>query len=225
MTRSTRTTSKKATGPSSAARNALALVACGLVLALVVRAGAADATPSQVVDGLANQVLPILQDKSLSSDQKRDRIEQIAYTAMDFDTLSKLVLARNWAKFSREQQGEFVAEFKRHLSVTYGRNVDNYHNEKVQILGERQATRGDVVVQTKILRGGHSDDVLVDYRLRQHDGQWKIIDVVVEGVSLVSNFRSQFEDIVATGGPDKLIALLKEKNIKGEPLQGPTPKA
>jgi phospholipid transport system substrate-binding protein len=178
-----------------------------------------------VVDGLANQVVPILQDKSLNSDQKRERIEQIAYTAMDFDTLSKLVLARNWSKFSSAQQAEFVQEFKRHLSVTYGRNVDNYHNEKVQILGEREATRGDVVVQTKILRGSRSEDILVDYRLRRRDGQWKIIDVVVEGVSLVSNFRSQFEDIVATGGPDKLIGLLKEKNLKGEPLQEPTPKA
>jgi ABC-type transporter MlaC component len=94
-----------------------------------------------VVDGLANQVVPILQDKSLTSDQKREKIEQIAYTAMDFDTLSKLVLARNWSKFSSAQQIEFVQEFKRHLSVTYGRNVDNYHNEKVQILGEREATR------------------------------------------------------------------------------------
>ena len=81
----------------------------------------------------------------------------------------------------------------------------------MQILGERQAGHGDVVVQTKILRGGHSEDVVVDYRLRQRDGQWKIIDVVVEGVSLVSNFRSQFQDIVSNGGPDRLLTLLKEK--------------
>jgi len=223
MTRSTRTTSKKATSRTDGRRVTAALVAVAIAL-VAARAGGAQ-TPSQVVDGLANQVVPILQDKSLSSDQKREKIEQIAYAAMDFDTLSKLVLARNWSKFSSAQQIEFVQEFKRHLSVTYGRNVDNYHNEKVQILGEREATRGDVVVQTKILRGSRSEDVLVDYRLRQKDAQWKIIDVVVEGVSLVSNFRSQFEDIVATGGPDKLIALLKEKNIKGEPLQEPTPKA
>jgi phospholipid transport system substrate-binding protein len=223
MTRFTRTTSNKATSRTDGRRVTAALVAVAIAL-VAARAGGAQ-TPSQVVDGLANQVVPILQDKSLTSDQKREKIEQIAYTAMDFDTLSKLVLARNWSKFSSAQQIEFVQEFKRHLSVTYGRNVDNYHNEKVQILGEREATRGDVVVQTKILRGSHSEDVLVDYRLRQKDAQWKIIDVVVEGVSLVSNFRSQFEDIVATGGPDKLIALLKEKNIKGEPLQEPTPKA
>jgi phospholipid transport system substrate-binding protein len=142
---------------------------------------------------------------------------------MDFQILSKLVLARNWSKFSPAQQSEFVEQFKKHLSVTYGKNVDNYSNEKVQILGERKAARGDVIVQTKILRGSRSEDVLVDYRLRQRDGQWKIIDVVVEGVSLVSNFRSQFQDIVANGGPDRLLTLLKEKNAKGEAIIEPTP--
>jgi phospholipid transport system substrate-binding protein len=220
MRKSTRTISKKATRRSSAFAGAL--IALALLLARSAAAAAA-ASPSQVVDGLAGQVIPILQDTNLTSEQKRDRIEDIAYGAMDFQTLSKLVLARNWSKFSPAQQSEFTAEFKRHLSVTYGRNVDNYNNEKVQIVGERQATRGDVVVQTKILRGGGTADVVVDYRLRQRDGQWKIIDVIVEGVSLVSNFRSQFQDIISNGGPDRLLALLKEKNAKGEAIVQPTP--
>lgn len=215
MTRSMKTTSK------ATIRSAFACL--GLVLLLDGRGAAADQTPAQVVDGLASQVIPILQDNSLNADQKRDRIEQIAYQAMDFQILSKLVLARNWSKFSPAQQSEFVNEFKRHLSVTYGRNVENYNNEKVKILGERQAGQGDVLVQTKILRGGRSEDVVVDYRLRQRDGQWKIIDVIVEGVSLVSNFRSQFQDIVSNGGPDRLITLLKQKNASGEPLVQPTP--
>ena len=216
MRRSTRTISSRAISHSGFA---------GLVLlaALAARAVAQNQSPSQVVDGLAGQVIPILQNASLTSDQKRERIEQIAYQAMDFETLSKLVLARNWSQFSPAQQTEFIAQFKRHLSVTYGRNVDNYHNEKVQILGERADGNGDVTVHTKILRGGHSEDVVVDYRLRQRDGQWKIIDVIVEGVSMVSNFRSQFQDIVANGGPNRLLTLLKEKNERGEPLVQPTP--
>ncbi|MGH7786439.1 MAG: MlaC/ttg2D family ABC transporter substrate-binding protein [Candidatus Binatia bacterium] len=199
-------------------------LAIGLALTLAAAAAvSAEQTASQVVDRLSGQVLTILRDQALSSDQKRTRIEAIAYEAMDFDTLSKLVLARNWSKFSPTQQQEFVAEFKRHLTVTYGRNVDSFQNEEVQILGERPEARGDVTVQTKLLRGGASEDVLLDYRLRQKDGQWMIIDVIVEGVSLVSNFRSQFQDIVAKGGPDKLLALLREKNASGEPLQVATP--
>lgn len=181
---------------------------------------AAAQSPSQVVDALANQVVSVLKNSALDTQQKRTEIQNIAYSAIDFPTLCKLVLARNWPKFSPAQRGEFEQEFKEHLSMTYGRNVDSYKNEKVAILGERPEARDDVTVQTKILRGG-SDDVVVDYRLRENEGQWKIIDVIIEGVSLVSNFRSQFQDIVANGGPDRLLELLKEKNAAGEPLQKP----
>ncbi|MFN8643758.1 MAG: ABC transporter substrate-binding protein [Candidatus Binatia bacterium] len=199
-------------------------VAAGVLLLLVAWLGtpAAAQTPSQVVDALANQVIAVLKDGHLDTAQKRSQVEQIAYGAIDFATLSKLVLARNWPKFSPPQREAFEQEFRQHLSMTYGRNVDNYKNEKVDILGERPEQRGDVTVQTKIVRGGGgSEDVVVDYRLRQDAGQWKIIDVIIEGVSLVSNFRSQFQDIVANGGPDRLLALLKEKNAAGEPLQKP----
>ncbi|MDX2166507.1 MAG: ABC transporter substrate-binding protein [Deltaproteobacteria bacterium] len=201
-------------------RNARAGLLAAALLALAAGAARAE-SPSQVVDGLASQVIAVLKDGQLSSGQKRDRIEQIAYNAIDFVTLSKLVLARNWAKFSPEQRTQFEAEFKRHLSMTYGRNIDNYQNEKVQITGERPESRGDVTVQSKILRGSASENIAVDYRLRQADGQWKIIDVIIEGVSLVSNFRSQFQDIVAQGGPQKLLTLLADKNASGESLQAP----
>jgi phospholipid transport system substrate-binding protein len=215
MKRSTKITSSKATSSRT-----LAGIAAALLLAVV---AAAQQTPPEVVDGLASRVIPILQDKALTTDQKRERIEAIAYEAMDFQVLSKLVLARNWKKFTPAQQEQFMNEFKRHLAVTYGRNIENYNNEKVKILGERKAGRGDIVVQTKILRGGRSEDVVVDYRLRQRDGQWKIIDVIVEGVSLIANFRSQFQDIVSNGGPDRLLTLLKQKNASGEPIVQPTP--
>jgi len=192
-------------------------------LGLLAGVALGQSTPAQVVDSLASQVIGVLKDAALDSDQKRTRIEAIADEAIDFQTLSKLVVARNWAKFSPPQRQEFEREFRRHLSVTYGRNVDSYKNEKVQILGERVEVRGDVTVHSKLLRGGGSEDVLVDYRLRQRDGQWKIIDVIVEGVSLVSNFRSQFQDIVAQGGPDRLLTLLREKNASGESLAPPPP--
>lgn len=196
--------------------------AAGAIAVLVLLASARPAaaqTPSQVVDGLASQVIVILKNPQLDSQQKRTEIQNIAYTAIDFPTLCKLGPARNWPKFDTAQRQQFEDEFKQHLSMTYGRNVDNYKNEKVQILGERPEQHDDVTVQTKILRGGGPEDVLVDYRLRKMDSQWKIIDVIVEGVSLVSNFRSQFQDIVANGGPDRLLTLLKEKNAAGESLQ------
>jgi phospholipid transport system substrate-binding protein len=192
------------------------------IAAAVVLAAApawAQAAPRDVVVGTTDGVIAVLKDSAADNDSKRRRIEEIVYANVDFDTLSRLVLARNWRRLSAEQQREFQQEFKRHLSVTYSRNIDNYRNEGVKVVGEREEARGDYTVLTRVVRGdGSANDILVDYRLRQRDGEWKIIDVIVERVSLVANFRSQFQDIIAGGSPEKLIALLREKNEKGEAI-------
>jgi len=141
----------------------------------------------------------------------------LVYAAVDFATLSRLVLARNWSRFTPDQQTAFVEEFKRHLSVTYGDAVDSYKNEEVQITGDREEARGDWTVRTKVLRGG-PDDILVDYRLRNVGDEWKIIDFVVEGVSLVANFRAQFQELLGSNTPEGLIQLLRDKNAKGESI-------
>ena len=187
-------------------------------LALLAATGLAVAAagPRDVVRTLADQVLAVLKDKSLSSAQKREQIENIADRGVDFATMSKLVLARNLSRFSDAEQVQFQHEFRRHLSVTYGDSVDSYKNEEVVITGDREEGRGDVTVKSKIARSGGGDDILVDYRLRQVNGEWRIIDFVVEGVSLISNFRSQFQDLLANQTPAQLIALIHEKNQRGE---------
>jgi len=95
--------------------------------------------------------------------------------------------------------------------------VDRYRNEQVQITAEREEPRGDRTVLTRVV--GNDEDFSINYRLRQTQGEWRIIDIIVEGVSLVSNFRSQFQEIIANGGPEKLLQLLREKNTHGEPLK------
>ena len=187
-----------------------------LVAAVAAPVRADDATG--VVEKTTSSVIAVLTNQKLSTEEKRKQVEDVVLERVDFETLSKLVLARNWTRFTEPQRAEFMRLFKNHLSMTYGRNVESYKNEKVQITGSRPESGGDTTVKTKIVRGG-DNDILVDYRLRQRDGTWKIIDVVIEGVSLVSNFRSQFQDVVASGGPEHLLALLREKNAKGEPLK------
>jgi phospholipid transport system substrate-binding protein len=194
------------------------LVALSL-LAAVARPGAAADGPRDIVQRMTDAALKVLGDNGLSSDDKRHRLEDIASAQMDFDTMSRLVLARNWSRFTPEQQADFVKLFKDHLSLTYGRSIENYHNERVEVVGDRDEGRGDWTVKTKILRGGGAQDILVDYRLREENGVWKIIDVVIERVSLVANFRSQFQDLVSQGGPQKVLDVLHDKNARGEPLQ------
>jgi len=197
-------------------RRAVAVV--GLVACLASRA-LGDESPRALVQKMTETAVEILGNKSLSGEQKRRQIEDLAYANIDFDVMSHLVLARNWSQLSAAQQAEFVKLFKAHLALTYGRNLENYNNEKVEVVGERDEGRGDWTVKTKILRGGGNADVLVDYRLRRVNGAWRVIDVVIERVSLVANFRSQFQEIMSSGGASRLLDVLREKNAKGEPLK------
>ena len=198
--------------PSATTERVLAAAA----LLWVSGAALAALTPTQVVTGTSEAVIAVLKEPGLSKADKRHRIEDIVLKSVDFDTLSKLTMARNWAKLSPAQQDEFRQEFRRHLSATYGRRIDDYRNETVEVLGTREEARGDQTVKTKIRRGGGTADVLVDYRLRQTGGEWKIIDVVIEGVSLVANFRSQFQDLMAHGGAEHLLAVLRQKTATEE---------
>jgi hypothetical protein len=93
------------------------------------------------------------------------------------------------------------------------------------VVGERQEPRGDVTVLTKVV-GGEYDGSLVDYRMRsKNGGPWLVIDVIVEGVSLVSNYRDQFKEVLSNGGPEELLRRLKEKNAAGisDQVQGSRP--
>jgi phospholipid transport system substrate-binding protein len=179
----------------------------------------AASSPRDVVREMSDAVIAVLQEKSLSGDAKREKIRGIVQGYVDFPTMARLVLARNWASLTDAQKSEFIEEFKKHLSVVYGKNVESYNNEKVQITGDRDEGRGDWTVQTKILRPQGGADILVDYRLRDLNGEWKVIDLIIERVSLVSNFRSQFQDVMANGGIERLLQLLREKNAAGQPLK------
>ena len=198
------------------------LLALAALLAFSATRPAFAATPRETIDQTATQVIEILKDKSLDTAARRRRVEDVSNQHFDFDVISRLALARNWATLSPEQQTRFIEEFRQHLSVTYGRNLDSYSNEKVVILGDREEQRGDWSVKT-IARGGGNDDIMVDYRLRKvaNGDEWKIIDVTIESVSLVANFRSQFQEIMASGGADRLLTLLAEKNAKGESILPP----
>lgn len=199
-------------------RGAMAAILTVLATVGLPGPGKAGESPGGVVRRTADEVMAILADSSLGAEAKREKIEAIVSTHFDFVILSRLVLARNWKQMNPAQQEEFVAEFRKHLSVTYGRNVERYENEKAEVTGERQEADGDWTVRTRILRPA-GEPVLVDYRLRQRETTWLVIDVIIEGTSLVANFRSQFQDIVSRDGVAGLLDLLRQKNARGESLK------
>jgi len=206
--------SKRRNGRDVAALSA-ALVLSGVMVLAPLLTRAAD-SPRTVVEITSEKVLAIL-NSGESEDEKIKRLEQIAYSTIDFSTVSRLVLAKYWKQFTPEQRQQFEDEFKRALTVSYGRRIGQFGQERVVILGERQEQLGDVTVQSHIV-GGKAGDIKVDYRLRQKDGIWYVIDVIVEGVSIVSSYRTQFQEIIGQGGPDRLLAELRQKNSSGEGL-------
>jgi phospholipid transport system substrate-binding protein len=190
-------------------------IACAVVLAaLHFSVPAAAAGPRETMRETIDQVLAVLNDSSFDDDQRRASIEEIAYARFDMYTMSRLVLARAWKRFSPQQQEEYIAEFKQYLANNYGSRINRYDQEKVEILGVREEPRGDMTVRTRIV-GGEFENTLVDYRMRQKDGQWLVIDVIIEGISMVSNFRDQFKEVLSRGGPDHLLQKLREKNARG----------
>jgi phospholipid transport system substrate-binding protein len=173
------------------------------------------AAPRKVVEGTLERVLEILSQPGLESEERRERIEGIAFEVFDFRTMGKLSLARNWKKLSKEQRAEYVEEFKLHLARRYGTRLDRYQQTDVQVAGTRVEPRGDVVVLTRVV-GGQFDGVEMNYRMRSRGEAWKVIDVVIENVSLVANFRAQFAEIMSSGGVDRLLEDLRTKNFDAE---------
>jgi phospholipid transport system substrate-binding protein len=194
---------------------AILAVALGCLVAPGVRAATqAEAGARAVIAETVEEVLAVLRDKSVSTQGRIRSIEKIVYGRFDLEVMSRLVLARNWKRFSEEQKAEYVEEFKRYLTNSYGNRIERYDQQTVEIVGEREEPRGDVVVKTKVV-GGEFEGALVDYRLRNQTGDWRVIDVVIEGISMVSNYRDQFNSIVSSGGPELLLEKLREKNAAG----------
>jgi phospholipid transport system substrate-binding protein len=177
---------------------------------------ASAATARSMVEKLLSQVTTILRDPKLTKAQCSQKVREIAYGNIDFPTLARLTVAQNWRTLTAQQQSDFVEQFRTHLAVTYAHITDDYDNEDLLAVGDRQESNGDWTVMTTIVgkkTGDPKQDVTkVDYRLRKADNRWKVIDVTIEGVSLVANFRAQFQDIISNGGFDHLLQLLKDKN-------------
>ncbi len=171
----------------------------------------AEGEARDYVQGTVDEVMGVLRDPGMPVEEKKRSIEQLAYERFDFAIISRLVLARNWKKFSETQRADFTEAFKQHLSVTYRDTIDNFTDETITIEGTRLERRGDVTVKSLVHRS--ADTVDVNYRMRKTDAGWRGIDVIIENVSLVQNFRAQAQEIVSNHGPDGLIQRLRDKHL------------
>lgn len=170
-------------------------------------------SPRDVIEHQVNEALVVLRDAKLTQDQKRQKIGQLAEHHTDFETLSKLTLGRYWRDLSADQRAAFVEAFKNHLSNTYGTMLKGYTDEDLKVIADHKEPNGDWTVRLSVIgtiAGGRHELAKVDCRLRRKD-QWKVIDVIPEGVSVAALFRAQFQNVMAHDGFDRLLKLLREK--------------
>ncbi len=160
-----------------------------------------------------NAVIDVLRDPKLKGPAgkkaKEQKIETIADKLFDYVELSKRTLGLNWNKFTVDQRKEFVELFKGMLRDTYIDRITTYTNEKVTYIKEFPLTENTVEVQTAIISA--RGQTPINYRAIKKNNEWKVYDVVIEGVSLVSNYRTQFRDILGNNPPQTLIDTLRNK--------------
>ncbi len=179
------------------------------ILCVPVYAGA----PTTAVDNTVNRVLDVLRDAKLKGPnakaKKTEKLRVIYKDMFDEMEFSRRTLQRNWNKFTPDQRKEFVDLFEQVLEKAYLDKILDYSNEKVVFYKETMASEDKAEVQSKIVTA--SKEIPIFYRMILKNGKWKVYDVVVENVSLVQNYRTQFNDILATGTPEKLLETLRKK--------------
>jgi phospholipid transport system substrate-binding protein len=184
--------------------------------------------PTDQVRTSVEQVLQTLRDPALKapdrSAERRTRIRRIVQDRFDFGEMARRSLATHWAERTPQEQRDFTALFSDLLERSYIDKIEAYTDERILYVGERMD--GDFAeVQTKV--EGHKNlDVPIDYRLLRRDGKWWVYDVVIEGVSLIANYRTQFNKIIRSSSYAELVKRMQTKRegeVAGD-LGAPTPR-
>lgn len=176
----------------------------------------AQEAPDVLVQHVTEDVLEIIRkDKDIQNGDTHKVIELVDKKVLpnfNFTHMTALALGKEWRKATPQQQAQLTAEFKTLLVRTYSNALTSYKNQKVVYKPFKMApAETDVLVRTEVLQPG-SKPVQLDYSLEKLDSAWKVYDVVVAGISLVTNYRDQFNQEVRNGGIDGLIASIAAKN-------------
>ena len=169
--------------------------------------------PTEAVRTRVAQVIRVLEDPALKADarlaERREAIRRVALELFDFEETARRCLGRHWHARTPAERAEFVTLFADLLERTYVGRIEQYSGERVVFAGE--TVDGDqAIVRTRLaIKGG--GEAPIDYRLHRRDGRWRVYDVTIEGVSLVSNYRAQFNRIIQASSYEGLVQRLRTR--------------
>ena len=171
------------------------------------------ATPKETVQTGVTKLLKTLGDPAFKAKSEAERIAIIGTeieTVFDFKELSRRTLGKQWKKMSAGQRTEFVELFKQLLQGVYADRLLAYSDQKVIFDKEIMLKKGRAEVQS-YLQTSDGKKIPLFYRLTDKSGSWKVYDIIIEGVSMVKNYRTQFRKILAKDSPEKLLEILRKK--------------
>jgi phospholipid transport system substrate-binding protein len=201
-----------------------ALVVLGAVLE--VPAPAAAGTPTEQLRSQIDRVVKVLDDPELKKEgralERRRAVRKIADEIFDFGETAKRSLARHWQARTPAEREEFVALFTDLLERSYIGKIELFNGEKIAYVGE-QVDGDQAVVRTRVITK-QGTEIPVDYRMLRRGDRWLVYDVVIEGVSLIANYRTQFNKIIQTSSYQELVKKMKTKQeefLEQEKQQAP----
>ena len=199
-------------------------VSAGAIVILVIH-GAHAGTPTEELRGRVDQVIRILQRSDLQGESnatdRRTAVRRVANEIFAFEETAKRTLGRHWQERTAAEREEFTRIFADLVEHAYISKIDRYSGENVSYVGE-SVDADEATVRTKILTK-QSSQIPVDYRMLRQGSQWRVYDVIIEGVSLIANYRAQFNKIIQTSSFENLVAKLRAKafsapdSAKGKP--------
>ena len=198
-----------------AAAGVYLIVVAAVVLTGVAAQSASAGQATEAMRGTIDEVLRVLADKDLKqpakANERRQLLEKVVGERFDYEEMSRRSLGASWGNLSDKEKQEFVALFQTLLVNTYADKIESYTGDGVQFLNERNE-KEYAEVRTKVLTG--KTEIPLDYRLLNKGSGWRVYDVVVDGVSLVNNYRGQFSKILRNGSYADLVDQLRKKSEK-----------
>jgi len=192
------------------------------ILYLLVTVPARAGGPTDELRAAIEKVQMILNDSQLKAAGKKgerlDKLRQVIQPKFDFTEMAKRSLGANWQRRNAEEQREFVRAFTELLENAYADSIDSFDGEKVIFTNEKQ-DKEYAEANTKIVTK-KGEEFPVNYKLHQASGSWKVYDVVIENISLVNNYRSQFNRVIAKSSYEELLRTMKEKRFDAPGKRG-----
>jgi phospholipid transport system substrate-binding protein len=189
-----------------------------LVFAFSVTATAQELNPEELVKKITDDVLAAIKsDKQLAAGDKERALkvaEEKVLPYIDFEEATRLAVGRAWSQASPEQKKKLVSEFRNMLVRTYSNAIEAYQGQTLKVLpsrGGKQDAKDEATVRTQFVRAG-GQPLPIEFQMRKTAQSWKVYDIIVEGISLVLTYRSEFDAVVKQEGIDGLIKRLGQKN-------------